>query len=346
MAQKKIQKHIEIVRSSTLGLSSMGEKSSNAAYVLLKAHYATVGISVVNDLDALEQVVAMQPDLVFLGSKYVPGIEEDTKVWISDYLDQNGIGHTGSPEGAIRLEQNKPLAKQRVLDASLRTSQYAVIKSGEKFDDKNSTLRFPMFIKPVDLGAGQGVDANSIVHTVDELHAKVDSLAIEYGADALIEEFLSGREYSVAVLKDEHSDELIAMPLELVPGPNVDGHRILSHELKSAPLETPVFPVTDPVVRAALIELATSAFVALGARDYGRIDIRMNDSGEAHFLEANLIPCLIEGSGNFPKACLMNIDMNYEAMMLHIVRLAFARMNDTDDETDAISVNYPAIALA
>jgi len=347
MAQKKIQKHIEIVRSSTIGLSSMGKKSSSAAYALLKAHYATVGISVVNDLASLERVVAMQPDLVFLGSKYVPGDEPSTKVWISDYLDQNGIAHTGSTESAIRLEQNKPFAKQRILAANLRTSQYAVVKSGEKFDEKSNTLQFPLFIKPVDLGAGQGVDANSIVHNLDELHAKVESLAAEYGADALIEEFLSGREYSVAVLKDEHSDELIAMPLELVPGPNENGHRILSHELKSAPLETPVFPVTDPVVRAALIELATNAFVALGARDYGRIDIRMSKSGVPHFLEANLIPCLIEGSGNFPKACLMNLNMDYEAMMLHIVRLAFARVhNSASDEPDLISVNYPVVALA
>ena len=322
----------------------MGEKSGNAAYTLLKAHYTKVGIRVVNNLDELERVAAMQPDLVFLGSKYIPGVEPGTKVWISDYLNQRGIRHTGSPESAIRLERNKPLAKQRVLDANLKSSQYAVIKSGERFDDKNSTLRFPMFIKPVDMGAGQGVDAKSVVRNLNELHAKVDSLAARYGADALIEEFLPGREYSVAILKREDSDDLIAMPLELVPGPNEDGHRILSHALKSAPLETPVFPVTDPVVRAALIELATNAFVALGARDYGRIDIRMDQAGVPHFLEANLIPCLIEGSGNFPKACAMNIGMDYEAMMLHIVRLALARSAEADVELGPIDVRYPVVA--
>jgi D-alanine-D-alanine ligase len=340
MSQKKIQKHIEIVRSSASRLSSMGKKSSEAAHTLLKAHYETVGISVVNTLDQLEQLVAMQPDLVFVGSKYVPGKEEGTRVWISDYLDQNGITHTGSPVSAIRLEQNKPLAKQRVLNANLKSSQYVVLKSGEKFDDEGSALRFPMFIKPVNMGAGQGVDAKSVVHNLDELHAKADSLAVRYGVDALIEEFLPGREYSVAVLKREDSDELLAMPLELVPGPNADGHRILSHELKAAPLETPVFPVTDPVVRASLIDLATNAFIALGARDYGRIDIRMDAAGVPHFLEANLIPCLIEGSGNFPKACAMNIGMDYETMMLHIVRLAFARTADANELTGITDARY------
>lgn len=329
MAQKKIQKHIEIVCSSKLGLSSMGRKSRNAAHDLLQSHYATVGISIVNNLDDLDQVIAKQPDLVFLGSKYVPGAMPNTKIWISEYLDRHNIEHTGSSANAIKLEQNKSLAKQRILDAGIQTSPYAVVASGETFENRNDSLHFPMFVKPVDLGAGRGVDTQSIVNTIDELHAKVAALAERYSADALIEEFLPGREYSVAILKEEDSASLIAMPLELLPAPDINGHRILSHELKSAALETPVAPVTDPVIRTALVEIATRAFEALGARDYGRIDIRMDESGIAHFLEANLIPCLIEGSGNFPKACLMNIGMDYETMMLHIVDLALAHQQDT-----------------
>jgi len=317
----------------------MGRKSRTAAHDVLQAHYETVGISIVNTLAELDNVVALQPDLIFLGTKSVPGIVPGTKVWISEYLDQQDIEHTGSPADAIKLEQNKPLAKQCMLDAGIKTSPYAVVMNGESFENRDGLLQFPMFIKPVDLGAGKGVDAQSIVNTIDELNAKVASLAEEHGADALVESFLSGREYSVAILREEGSDNLLAMPLELVPGPNIDGHRILSHELKSAALETPVVPVTDPVVREALVELATRSFRALGARDYGRIDIRMDRAGVAHFLEANLIPCMIEGSGNFPKACLMNIGMDYEAMMLHIVRLAFARTQNRAAYGSAPSVD-------
>lgn len=342
MVNKKIQKSIEIVRSSHPSLSSMGQKSCDALYKVLKTHYATVGVSIVNDVADLDRLVAKQPDLVFMGMKYVPGPLPDTKVWISEFLDQHHIDHTGSPKNAIEFEQDKPLAKYRVAAAGINTSPYMVVKSGDEFDITKSTMRFPMFIKPVNLGAGVGVDENSVVHNLDELHAKVASLAADYGADALVEEFLTGREYSVAVLKEEYSDELIAMPLELVAGPNVHGHRILSHELKSAPLETPVFPVTDLRVRAALIDLATSAFTALGARDYGRIDIRMDEAGVPHFLEANLIPCIIRGSGNFPKACVMNIGMEYEAMILHIVRLGFA--HSVEDEVAPIVIFDPIAA--
>ncbi len=200
-------------------------------------------------------------------------------------------------------------------------------------------------MKPADLGAGRGIDENSIVHNQEELNAKLAALGAK-GYDILVELFLSGREYSVAVLKNEQSDDdLIAMPLELVTAPNVHGYRILSRAVKSAQLETPVFPVTDPHTRAVLIDLATNAFTTLGARDYGRIDIRMSAAGIPHFLEANLIPCLIKGSGNFPKACVMNIDMDYEAMLLHIVRLGLA--HDTEplaDEIDPIITYNPSVA--
>lgn len=344
MMRKKTHKHIEIVRATKLGYSSMGRKSSEAAYNLLAKHYTTVGISIVNTLDDLEQLVAKQPDLVFMGAKYVPGNEPDTKIWISEYLDRHDISHTGSPERAIKLEQSKPLAKQRILDSGIKTSPYVVVKCGDTLTVSDSKLQFPLFVKPVDMGAGQGVDEHSVVRTQEELDTKVASLAATFGADALVEEFLSGREYSVAVLKDEHSHTLIAMPLELVAGPDENGHRMLSHKLKSAALETPVFPVADTNVRAALNELATSAFRALGARDYGRIDIRMDESGTPHFLEANLIPCLIQNSGNFPKACAMNIGMEYEDMMLHIVRLGLMRTADIESEADSATIHTPAIA--
>jgi D-alanine-D-alanine ligase len=349
MVHKKIPKHIEIVRSTNKALSSMSQKSADAAYHLLAAHYATVGITTVNNVSDLGQLVAMQPDLVFMGMKYVHGLEPGTKVWVSEYLGDHGIDHTGSPKSAIEFEQNKPLAKQRVLNVGLKTSQYAVVQNGENFDPSATTLQFPMFVKPTDLGAGQGVDDNSIVRTLPELNAKIAALAHEFGTGALVEEFLSGREYSVAVLKQEHSEELMVMPLELVAGANASGHRILSYELKSAPLETPVFPVTDMHVRALLIELATKAFIALGARDYGRIDIRMSADGVPHFLEANLIPCLIRGSGNFPKACALNIDMDYDTMILHIVRLGLARTAEAgviEDEPDTLAIYGAAIPIA
>jgi D-alanine-D-alanine ligase len=325
MIRKKAQTHIEIVRSTIPSLSSMGQKSCDSLYALLKKHYTTVGVSIVNTPQDLASLAAKQPDLVFMGMKYVLDPFSGSKIWISSYLEQAGIPHTGSRRDAIELEQEKPLAKQCVLNAGVKTSPYVVVKKGEPARVTHAELVFPLFVKPSGLGAGKGVDEASVVHTAAELQAKVASLANEFGSDALVETYLSGREFSVAVLKRLESDELMTMPLELVAGADEHGDRILSHKLKSAPLETPVFPVTDAALRDKLMALAADAFTAIGGRDYGRIDIRLDAAGVPHFLEANLIPCIIEGSGNFPKACVMNINMGYEAMIMHIVQLALAR---------------------
>jgi D-alanine-D-alanine ligase len=345
MVYAKAKKHIEIVTSGIPALSSMGNKSRTALYKFLKTRYTRVGVSLVDNLADLERLVARRPDLVFMGMKYVPGAQPGTKVWVSDYLVRHGINHTGSTKRAIELEQDKSLAKQRVAAAGITTSGYAVVSKGDVFDIASSDLRYPLFVKPSGLGAGQGVDDNSVVHDAESMTAKVASLRARLNADALIEEFLPGREYSVAILKLGNPGSLVAMPLELLPAPNGQGHRILSHELKTAPLETPVFPVADPAIRSTLIDLAIKAFVALGARDYGRIDIRMDANGIPHFLEANLIPCIIEGSGNFPKACVMNIGMGYGAMVQHIVQLALARAEAAEIiEPKVDPINSPVLA--
>lgn len=321
----KIKKHIEIVRTSSAGLSSIGLKSTDALCKLLKKHYAVVGISTVNSVADLKTVVNMKPDLVFTGLKYLPGSRPHSKVWVSAFFTRHGISHTGSAQQAIEVEQDKSLAKLKMIERGIATSPFTLIKRGQTHMAADRANTFPLFVKPASLGAGQGVDDKSIVHNQVQLNTKLSSLFSNYKSDVLVEKYLSGREFSVAVLKDEFTDNYTAMPIELLPGKDVNGDKMLSHRLKSGALETPVRAVTNPILRARLMTLATQAFHAIGARDYGRIDIRLDANGAPHFLEANLIPCIIEGSGNFPKACWINQGIDYETMILRIVNMGLIR---------------------
>ena len=63
-----------------------------------------------------------------------------------------------------------------------------------------------------------------------------------------------------------------------------------------------------------LSELAKKAFKALGGKSLGRIDIKMNHQGVPHFMEANLMPGLRKGY--FYRSCLLNLDMNYDDMII------------------------------
>lgn len=320
---KKIQRHIEIIRSSTVELSSLSLESCSAIYDLLRANYTLVGISTVNNQHDLELLAAKHPDLVFMGMKFIPD-GNGREIWIADYLEANGIAYTGSPQEAHELELNKALAKECIQNDGLNTAAFTIVANGKSYDKAGNSLRFPLFVKPASLGGGAGIDASSVAGNMNDLQAKIDTLATKFSSDVLIEEYLPGREFSVALLENDSTGELMTMPIELVTMDNEHGHRILSQEIKSSNQEK-VLRIATNEMRSAVTTLAENVFRALGARDYGRIDIRLDASGVPHFLEANLIPSLIRGYGSFPKACYLNMGMDYDEMILRIVRLGLSR---------------------
>lgn len=343
----KINKHIEIVSSTRLSLSSMGQVSRDGAKKVLERHYTKVVITMVDSLSDLEALVVRKPDLVFLGMKFVPANsdmkwQDSEKIWLSDYLDQHGIAYTGSSQAASALERDKYLAKQQVMDAGFRTSPFFVARQNATLKEADVAVEYPLFVKPTNRGGGLGIDSNSIVHTFEQLQSKVDSITSRYQADSLIEQYLSGREFSVAILRNEGTDTFATMPLELIAPADKDGVRILSGKIKEQDAERFV-AVSDPAILSDISSLALGAFHALGARDYGRIDIRLDSNGDAHFLEANLLPSLMDGYGNFPKACWLNRRIDYETMILSIVSMAMPQADyELGSEPSALVTSYQA----
>jgi D-alanine-D-alanine ligase len=333
----KNNKHIEIVRSNTKGLSSMGQVSCNSILTVLAKHFTKVDVTVIDNLSDLEALVARRPDLVFLGMEFIPvdpilGLADPNRIWLSSFLDDYEIAYTGSSQAAHECGRNKPLAKQRILAADLPTSAFCVIKQSQSLEANAIPLAYPLFIKPTDRGGGLGIDKHSVVYNFEQLVSKVHSVTNKLRSDALIEEYLPGREFSVAILEDETPNGFLVMPIELVAPVDKNGARLLTGQIKSSNAER-ALEITDEVVRSKVITLAVDVFLALGGRDYGRIDIRLDAYGTPHFLEANLIPSLIGGYGSFPKACVLNIGLEYESMIMRIAELGLARsVNSSNQE--------------
>lgn len=199
-------------------------------------------------------------------------------------------------------------------------------------------LTFPLFIKPTNRGGGLGINSDSVANNFYELEPKIQSIAANLESDSLVEEYLPGREFSVAILKYEASEEFAVMPIELIAPPDERGLRFLSGKVKSSNSEQAV-AIADEIIKSKVTALAIDVFEALGARDYGRIDIRFDKEGTPHFLEANLIPSLISGYGSFPKACLLNINLDHEQMILRIARLGLARQPILDVDIDIVELS-------
>ncbi len=317
--------HIEVVRSNIKGRSLLSNESAIAIVASLSQRYSHVTLTIINTTEDLTALIERRPDLVFLGMMYVADpIASSRGVWLSEELEQAGIPHTGSTRFSHELELHKDQAKQRIIDSGLATARFQVATVGQPYAEQDRELDFPLFVKPVSGGGGKGVDEYSVVRTPEQLRHKITLLHNKYNTDVLIEDYLEGREFSVAIIKDRVSDKLIAMPLELVAPKDSNGESMLSSEVKSSNQEQAII-VSDPQERNLLRTFALDIFRALGARDYGRIDIRFDSKGVPHFLEANLIPSLISGYGSFPKAYKLNQGVEYDEMIHNIASLGLAR---------------------
>lgn len=326
----KINKTVELVTTTIKSLSSMSHQSRLGAKAALERRYKQVRITDIKNLSDLDEVVARQPDLAFLGMKFIydNSKSQPKPVWISEYLSAAGIAYTGSDETASILEHNKLLSKQVVAGRGLRTAKSKLIRQNETYNRDDIDIAYPIFVKPVDGGGGSGINDKSLVKSFDELKAQIDWLFDTCRTDALLEAYLPGSEYSVGVLKKRFSDGFHMLPLEIIAPVNQTGSRFLSSRVKRTDSEQ-TLEVTDSAIRHKINQLAFGAFEALGARDYGRIDIRLDDKGEPHFLEANLLPSLLDNYGNLPKAARLNIGLNHDQLIHKIAELGLARGVDT-----------------
>jgi len=320
-----IDKYIEIVGSSNHRLNAMAAGSREAIRVALSKKYAKVGVTIVDDIADLEALVAKKPDLVVLGMKLIlldpaQGYDDSPKVWLSDYLEEHGIAYTGSDAAGLAIQADKPAAKQKVMDAALQSSAYFI--STIKQPTFAHNLEFPLFVKPTDLGGSKGIDEMSVVYSQSELEAKIGAIHAEYGSDALVEEYLSGREFSVAVVMQKSGD-LLAMPIEIASPADTKGNSFLSKAVKKADLER-VLAVEDAQLKDKLSALAIGVFEALGSRDYARIDMRLDGMGTPSFIEANPMPGL-SSHGYLSRCFAINHDVGYEDMVLAITHLGLER---------------------
>jgi len=288
---------------------------------VLSRHYSKVEVSVIHNEAELNDIAVKNPDLVISGIKYLGFCEESikrnssNKIWFSDFLDDNHIKYMGSSRIALEFEYDKSKAKKQVSSCGLRTAD-SFTASPAQFNSNEIFIDYPLFIKPLFEGDSRGIDAQSLVHNFKEYEAKVQSIHDNQNTQSLIEKYLSGKEYTVGVIQDFENDTFQINPVEILVERINGNFAVLGFDEKLADKEL-VLEIKNDTVKTLVSDLALAAFKALGASGYGRIDIKMDDSGVPFFLEANLIPGL--GHGYFYRCYKLNGGSSYEQMLLDIV---------------------------
>ncbi len=300
--EAKIDRRIAVVTTNGDNLNETGFGTNKTCRIIcdhIRERFQHVTFHEVTDVSALNLIIEESPDLVVLCSKYVLDSDQVTRIWFSEFFDQYDIAYTGSDRSALEFDSNKSKAKAILLNSGIATANFFLTHPNQFETEEQLPLPLPLFIKPLDAANGNGIDENSLVNTFSEYTKKVDQLFALYGATCLVEEVLSGREFTVAVLEGADTQLRQIMPIEIIPPMNVKGDRVLGFAEKRSN-EEEIRPVEEPLF-SAVSALASAAFTALDARDFGRIDIKLDEAGKPHFLEANLVPGMTPETSYFPR---------------------------------------------
>ncbi len=314
----KIDKTIILARQTNSKVLSMSADSADLVVKALSLVYQNVKEVIVSSAVDLDYIASLKPDLVFLDIKktFLNSEKDSSEVWASDYFDSKNIKYTGSNSIAVKNDFYKELAKSKLLSVGIKTPSF-FIQSSKKYQKLSDLpLKMPLFIKPPHLGDGTGIDDASVVRNFTDFINKTKQINSVFGSTWIAEEYLSGREFTVAIMERINGETLV-MPVELLANKNKFGDMILTHETKSHDTERAI-AVDDGVLRQEVCKLALDSFESLGGRDYGRIDIRCDASGKPNFIEANLLPGL--GKGYFWRAC--SISKNFTKHSSVIERIA------------------------
>jgi D-alanine-D-alanine ligase len=237
-----------------------------------------------------------------------------------------GLPFTGSGSLALMLSTDKLLAKRQLVAAGLLTPACLTYDGGDPGALPDPAL--PAIIKPRFEDASIGIDQESVVHTPRDLREKLPEFFARYGP-LLVEQYIDGREFNISLFGYPSPRVLPMAEIDFSAFPR-ELHRIVGYRAKwdEAAFEfhhTPrLFPRDLPAAAAEnLRRTAAAAYNLFQLRDYGRIDVRLDERGNVYVLEANANPCLSPDAGFV--AAAGQAGMDYTAIVNQFVHFLSAR---------------------
>lgn len=211
-----------------------------------------------------------------------------------------GIPYTGPGPLSSALILNKSRAKEIWRANGVKTADSQLFTSPSTKLVK--TLSYPLIVKPSNEGSGIGIKSNSIVKNDTELRSAVKHILQEYRQGALVETYLPGREFTVALIGNGDDVKTLpiveinfaAFPADAPPIDSYEAKFVYGATGQSVMLATEFCPAeVTPKLGKAIADLATRAYQTIGCRDFGRVDIRLDGKGVPHVMEINHPPGLM-----------------------------------------------------
>ncbi|NQT95621.1 MAG: ATP-grasp domain-containing protein [Candidatus Omnitrophica bacterium] len=279
------------------------------------------------DNQIVDRLISERPDIVFNISEGLNGPSRESQVpAILDYLD---IPYTGSGVMAQTISLDKATAKRLFLHHKIPTPKFQVFKG--KNEPLKRQLTFPLIVKPNSEGSAKGITKDSVVYNKSRLQREVDKIIRTYNQDALVEEFIDGKEVTIGILGN---DKFFDLPILEIDFSNCkdSGEYFYSWRMKeyqgSEELGlTPQFycPANlEEEVAKRIKEVAYKAHSIIGCKDFSRVDVRLSRDNVPYALEINPLPGLDQKESNFPMIAKA-AGISYDKLIETILMLAVSR---------------------
>ena len=277
--------------------------------------------------DAYDRFRELRPDFVFNMAEGLWGNARESQ--IPAMLEMLRIPYTGSDPGTLAICLDKVRTKQILAGCGIRVPRGVVLPAG------GEELLFPGLLKPAAEGSSKFIYDSALVSDLAGLHRE----AARIPPPVLFEEFLPGREFTVAMLgngEDVRCLPIVEIRLDRLPA---GSNPIYSYEAKwvwdrpEQPLAIFECPARiDAGLESRIGNLCRRCWIALQLRDWARIDLRLDARGEPAIIEVNPIPGILprpEQNSCFPKAA-RTAGMDFASLVNAVLDTALARHSSAD----------------
>ncbi len=278
-------------------------------------------VKIGNVLKLLKKFDNLKVDMVFNISEGLYGRNRESQVPI--ILELAKVPFVGSDGLTLGLSLDKVMTKKILISEGIPTPKF--FETDDPTDNlaKIKELKFPMIVKPRYEGSSKGLSEKSRVADIEQLRGQVDYIIKAYKQSALVEEFISGSEYTVAIIGNDNPQ--VFPPVQI----RIDGSSRLGNKfytfarIHSDRLEYACSDKMDSGLKDKLMELALQTYKAIDCRDFGRVDFRVDEHNKPYVLEINPLPSL---SSEDVFMCLAKyLDVPYSDMIRRILEAAFTR---------------------
>lgn len=258
-------------------------------------------------------------DIVFNIAEGIKGNSREAQV--PTILEIYDIPYVFSDSVVMAIALNKGMTKQLVRDYGVPTANFVIVENLKSLPQVSQKLKFPLFVKPNLEGSSKGIEGNAVVYSLQELNSVCESLLSSHQS-IIIEEFLSGREFTVGIIGTGIDAKVLGvMEIEFR---YQEKDLCYSRKVKANYKEHVTYELAEDKEAKLAADYALKIWQMLGCRDAGRIDFRSNSQNIPYFLEINPLAGLMINDSDLP-ILSRKVGVGYKDLIENILSSAFSR---------------------